>query len=270
MNRQLNVLSGNRLTNGSVLEMHVRYLECILDTDASVLKIESLVPAYKAAVLEMRKIVKARKIFDETSKIQELDFTRDLYWKVLFYALAQLSKLPATDTLCEDAQKAYNALKQYEGLQDLDQTNETRNLEEAINDATQEKVLKSLQNLGLETFLNRLILVNHDYRLLYKSREEERGYRLDEKGTATAPETRQNLKTTLAAIVRRVNAVAEMTDDTDENAQAISDFIIKFNGITEQYRLIIAQLTGSKNRNSSSEDEPAGEDTPSQMPETIE
>ena len=38
MNRQLNVLSGNRLTNGSVLEMHVRYLECILDSDASVLK----------------------------------------------------------------------------------------------------------------------------------------------------------------------------------------------------------------------------------------
>ena len=103
-------------------------------------------------------------------------------------------------------------MKQYEGLQDLDQTNETRNLEEAINDATQEKVLKSLQNLGLETFLNRLILVNHDYRLLYKSREEERGYRLDEKGTATAPETRQNLKTTLAAIVRRVNAVAEMSN----------------------------------------------------------
>ena len=113
-------------------------------------------------------------------------------------------------------------------------------------------------------------MINHDYRLLYKNREEERGYRLDEKGTATAPEIRQNLKTTLAAIVRRVNAVAEMTDDTDENAQAISDFIIKFNGITEQYRLIIAQLTGSKNRNSSSEDEPVGEDTPSQMPETIE
>ena len=38
MNRQLNVLSGNRLTNGPVLEMHVRYLECILDSDASVLK----------------------------------------------------------------------------------------------------------------------------------------------------------------------------------------------------------------------------------------
>ena len=128
MDKQLTVLAGSKLTNGSLLEMHVRYLECILDTDASVLKIESLVPAYKAAVLEMRKIVKARKIFDETSKIQELDFTRDLYWKVLFYALAQLSKLPATDTLCEDAQKAYNALKQYEGLQDLDQTNETRNL----------------------------------------------------------------------------------------------------------------------------------------------
>ena len=52
MDKQLTVLAGSKLTNGSLLEMHVRYLECILDTDASVLKIESLVPAYKAAVLD--------------------------------------------------------------------------------------------------------------------------------------------------------------------------------------------------------------------------
>lgn len=257
MEKQLTVLVGSRLSNASLLEMHVRYLECILDTDAEVLKIENLVPAYKAAVLEMKKIVKAKAVFDETSEIQKFDLSRDIYWKVLFYALSQLSKLPATDELYADAQTAYKALKQYKGLQDLDQTNETRTLEEAITDATEEKVLKSLQKLGLETLLNRLILVNHDYRQQYKTREEERGYRLDEKGDATTAELRRNLKATLDPIVRRVNAVAEMTEETDENAQVISDFIIKFNGITEQYRLIIARLNASKNREDASEEETA-------------
>ena len=254
MDKQLTVLAGSKLTNGSLLEMHVRYLECILDTDASVLKIENLVPAYKAAVLEMRKWVKAKTIFDETSKIQDLDASRDLYWQSFFYVLSKLSKLPATDALFEDAQKAYKALKQYKGLHVLDQTNETRNLEEAIADATQEDVLKSIQNLGLETLLNRLVLINHDYRLQYRNREETLGYRLDEKGDTTTTELRQNLKTTLASIVRRVNAVAEMTEDTDEKAQEISDFIIKANGITGQYRRIIAQLRGSGDKQTPSEE----------------
>ena len=269
MNKQLNVLVGNKLTNASVLEMHSRYSECILDSDASLLKIESLVPIYKNAVLEMRKVVKAKVIFDETSKIHELDSTRDLYWKVFFYALSQLSKLPTTDALHEDAQTAYKALKQYKGLQDLEQTNETRNLEEAINDATGENVLKSIKNLGLETLLNRLILVNHDYRLQYKNREEERGYRLDEKGDVSASEIRKDMKTALDSIVRRVNAVAEMTDDTDENAQVISDFIIKFNGITEQYRLIIARKKGASNKESDTEEGLEGDETITQTPEEI-
>ena len=270
MDRQLNVLASNRLSNASVLEMHVHYLECILDTDASVLKIESLVPAYKAAVLEMRKWVKAKTIFDETSKIQDLDASRDLYWQSFFYVLSKLSKLPATDALFEDAQKAYKALKQYKGLHALEQTSETRNLEEAIADATQEDVLKSIQNLGLETLLNRLVLVNHDYRLQYKNREETLGYRLNEKGETTATELRQNLKTTLASIVRRVNAVAEMTEDTDEKAQEISDFIIKFNGITEQYRRIIAKLNASRDKGEVSEDDTSDLEASSSDSETAE
>ena len=36
MDKQLTVLAGNELTNGSLLEMHVRYLECIFDSDANV------------------------------------------------------------------------------------------------------------------------------------------------------------------------------------------------------------------------------------------
>ena len=77
------------------------------------------------------------------------------------------------------------------------------------------------------------------------------------------------MKTALDSIVRRVNAVAEMTDDTDENAQVISDFIIKFNGITEQYRLIIARKKGASNKESDTEEGLEGDETITQTPEEI-
>ena len=86
---------------------------------------------------------------------------------------------------------------------------------------------------------------------------------MDEKGDTTTTELRQNLKTTLASIVRRVNAVAEMTEDTDEKAQEISDFIIKANGITGQYRRIIAQLRGSGDKQTPADENADDAESPS-------
>ena len=88
---------------------------------------------------------------------------------------------------------------------------------------------------------NNVLLAIHEWRTVYRSRQEEHGARLNEKEGFSSTKVRKELQAQLKEMVKMVNAVYMTTTDAEKKA-VIEDFITKANGVADQYRKVQANL----------------------------
>lgn len=98
-----------------------------------------------------------------------------------------------------------------------------------------------IKALGLDKILEAAYNANTTIREEFKKREQERGQRQATKGDDTTESLRASIIESYNAILRRVNAVAELMDMSSEDYGTVEYFIQNVNGVAEHYRRVMAQ-----------------------------
>lgn len=236
---KVKVIAAFRLTNGAYLGYHRHIHSALTEAGAEQLGLAELIEPYAKAIGEMENVINRPRALQESQLIAQLDKSRDSYWKAIYRCLSHLSKMSANDALYPYALTAFTALKQFKGIQQHEYSRESEELKAALRVAAEPKVKEALAQLGLETLINRLALINSELRAIDVKRSTLIGQILAINDGRTTAEVRDNLKTLVQKIAARLDAMSELTEDTTR-LELINNTITKINGITQQYRRIQA------------------------------
>ena len=173
--------------------------------------------------------------------MEVLDKVRHRLLSAFMSALRSLATLPQTHELFQPAHLAYVKLKKYTGSQDMEYSLQADKMDNFVRDATTEDILDALDKIKLKDLFNNVLLAIHEWRTVYRSRQEEHGVRLNEKEGFSSAKVRKELQAQLKEMVKMVNAVYMTTTDAEKKA-VIEDFITKANGVADQYRKVQANL----------------------------
>lgn len=269
---QWNGFAGSGLTNGSFHEMHNSYLKFMKDTlkdEKDPLKAKEMIPDYEARIQRLREFINMQAAFIQTSTIDRADKIRDVCWQAFEHASDYLDRLPIDHPLYEAAHTVALAKAPYKGLNTHEMTKQTSEMDGVyrVFFTNYQNELK-LKELGLDKILQAAYNANTTIREEFKKREQERGQRQATKGNDTTDSIRAEITELYSAILRRVNAVAELKDSSDDDYYTVQSFITNVNGVAEHYRRVMAQR-GRKSSDQPTPDTPADATDPSAAaPET--
>ena len=159
------------------------------------------------------------------------------------------------DLLYPYALTAFTALKQFKGIQQHEYIRESEEIKAALRVAAEPKVKEALAQLGLETLINRLALINSELRAIDTKRSSLLGQILAINDGRTTAEIRANLKTLVRKIAARLDAMSELIEDEPRH-ELIEKNIAELNAITQQYSRIQA-MKKSQGRKASPEENPS-------------
>lgn len=238
---ELKYYSGYRLPLNSFLAYQKDMVTRILDAEVENLGLTTLFPPYMENVKALQQFVDTGHGSALTNSVEVLDKVRDHLLSAFMSALRSLATLPQTHELFQPAHLAYVKLKKYTGSQDMEYSLQADKMDNFVRDATTEDILDALDKIKLKDLFNNVLLAIHEWRMVYRSRQEEHGVRLNEKEGFSSAKVRKELQAQLKEMVKMVNAVYMTTTDAEKKA-VIEDFITKANGVADQYRKVQANL----------------------------
>lgn len=242
---QWNGFAGSGLTNGSFHEMHNSYLKFMYETiqnDKDPLKAREMIYEYAGKIQRLQTFINQQAAFTQTATIEKADKIRDVCWQAFEHAVDYLDKLPIDHPLYEAAHAVALAKAPYKNLNTHEMTKQTSEMDGVyrVFSTNYQNELK-IKSLGLDKILEAAYNANTTIREEFKKREQERGQRQATKGGDTTESLRASITESYNAILRRVNAVAELTDMSSEDYGTVADFIQNVNGVAEHYRRVMAQ-----------------------------
>lgn len=243
---QWNGFAGSGLTNGSFHEMHNSYLKfmyaTIQDKDKDPLKAREMIYEYAGKIQRLQDFINQQQAFTQTAAIAKADQIRDVCWQAFEHAIDYLDKLPIDHPLYENVHAIALAKAPYKGLNTHEMTKQTSEMDGLYNALTRNYQMDvKVKALGLDKILKAAYDANTTIREQFKSREEERGQRQATKAGDTTDSLRASILESYNAILRRVNAVAELMDTSSEDYGTVEYFIQNVNGVAEHYRRVMAQ-----------------------------
>lgn len=242
---QWNGFAGSGLTNGSFHEMHNSYAKFMADTlqdNKDPLKAKNLITEYQSKINRLQEFINQQAAFTQTATIEKADKIRDVCWQAFEHAVDYLDRLPIDHPLYEAAHAVALAKAPYKNLNTHEMTKQTSEMD-GVYRVFSENVQNEmrLKALGLDKILEAAYNANTTIRVEFKSREVERGQRQATKGGDTTDSLRASITDSYNAILRRVNAVAELMENTDPDYGPVEYFINNVNGVAEHYRRVMAQ-----------------------------
>lgn len=268
-----NGFAGSGLTNGSFHEMHNSYLSfmraTIQEKDKDPLKAREMIRDYGAKIQRLQDFINQQQAFTQTAAIAKADQIRDVCFQAFEHAIDYLDRLPIDHPLYEAAHAIALTKAPYKNLNTHEMTKQTSEMEGLYIALTRNSQMDDkMKSLGLDKILQAAYNANTTIREEFKSREQERGQRQSTKGDDTTPSLRASIIESYNAILRRVNAVAELMDEEGGEYYAVEIFIQNVNGVAEHYRRVMAQKGRKSSNPEPTPDDDGGSDETPDEPDT--
>lgn len=207
---------------------------CSLVETATIEKLgitEPTLQALQSTIQKMQDLVSQSRISDITAVLEDLDKKRDAIISYIMAEIKNKQKIPL-EAMQKSAISLYNATKNYVGMQNLPNQQETQQINGFLMDCAKEVNAPNVTTLALDPMLQELKTVNDEYTNLTQERTNtEASTKIDNSKTV-----RQENEATYETIVTMafVTSIANPT-------QEASTFVTNINALIEETNTLYNQ-----------------------------